>query len=187
MMRQTLAIAAILVAAGCAQKPAETAGGRYYATSDGRVELQFPAGWKEEKGNHPFDLQCMSSDESMTTGVFLFAKEDLAEDVKAQELLKMQVDDLKSKRKNFQLLEEEQKLQLADKTLTTVVYSGEKGPSKYYYRFTLIEFAGNPDWKAVVLQVAFPSQWTEHKPILDAITKSARLRSEKTQPKQPSA
>ena len=113
----------------------------------------------------------------MNTGVFLFTKEDLAEDVVPRELLERQVQDLGSKRKNFKVVEEEQVVQLEGKTLTTIVYSGEKGSSRDYYRFTLIEFAGNPALIPIVLQVSIPSDWDKNEPVLEAITASARIES----------
>ncbi|MFC1852961.1 hypothetical protein ACFL27_22410 [candidate division CSSED10-310 bacterium] len=176
MMKRLLVALAILTIAGCTRKSDESGQGQFFATANGSVEFQFPAGWFKSKEDNPYDLQCFSKHERMTTGVFLFAKEDLAEDFTARELFEKQIGDLKSKRKNFKVLEEEQKVLLEKKTLTTIVFSGEKGSSKYYYKFTLVEFAENPEMSLVVLQVAIPSYWTKHKPILEEITKSGRVR-----------
>jgi hypothetical protein len=119
----------------------------------------------------------------MNTGVFLFAKGDLAEDYTAEEIFELQIADLRSKRKNFKVLEEERTVQLEKKTLTTIVFSAEKGSSRYYYKFTLVEFTENPEMILVVLQVSIPSYWEKNKPILEEITKSARIRSEEPQTK----
>lgn len=179
MMRGSLVAVVMLLMAGCTHESTESVGSQFFATANGPVEFQFPAGWYEnKKKDNPYDLQCFSSNERMTTGVFLFAILDLAGDLTSKELLELQIDDLRSKRKDFKILEEEQTVQLEKKTLTTIVYSGEKGPSRYYYRFTLVEFTQNPEILLVVLQVAIPSYWAKHKPILEEITKSARIRSE---------
>ena len=113
------------------------------------------------------------------TGVFLFAKEDLAEDLHPRDHLELQINDIKSKRKNFKIKEEKQVVQQSGKVVISIVYSGEKGSSRYYYRFTLVEFVENPRMIPVVLQVAIPSYWDKHKPILEQITQSARIRSDK--------
>jgi len=112
----------------------------------------------------------------MTTGVFVYTQEDLATDFTPQDLLQSHIDDLRSKRDHFAISEEQTVTEHDGQTLTTVVYSGDKSASKYFYRLTLIEFSENPDLPVVVLQVAIPSNWSEHKPILEGITKSARVR-----------
>ena len=91
-------------------------------------------------------------------------------------LLERQIQDLRSKRGNFTVVEKERVVQLEGKRLTTVVYAGDKDSSRYYYRFTLIEFAENPGLIPVVLQISIPSDWRENKPVLEAITASARIK-----------
>lgn len=175
MSKRLLATLAFLSIIGCTQEPGEHVSARYFAISNGPVELLFPAGWHKNEKENPYDLQCFSKYERMTTGVFLFLKEDLAEDLTARDLLDLQIDDLRSKRKNFKIKEKELVVQENGKKLTTIVYSGEKGPSRYYYRFTLVEFDDDPKMILVVLQVAIPSYWGKHKPILEGITESARI------------
>ena len=145
--------------------------------ADGLIELQFPVGWYENKSEHPYDLQYFSKNQSMTTGVFLYKSEDLAADSTPQSTLAWHIDDLKSRRKNFTLLEPEQTESLGDKTITTAVYSGDKDVSRYYYKLTLVEWAESPEQFLVVLQVAIPSQWSKNKPILEEITRSALVSS----------
>jgi hypothetical protein len=168
----------ILSAAGCGRAPADgSSGTQYYAAANGPVEFAFPAGWYKNPKEHPFDLQLFSRQDRMNTGVFLFAKEDLAEDLSPRELFDRQIQDLGSKRKNFKVVEAERVVALAGKRLTSVVYSGEKGSSRDYYRFTLVEFAEAPGLIPVVLQVSTPSYWKENKPVLEAIAASARVTS----------
>jgi hypothetical protein len=175
----------ILPAAGCERPPTDESdsqsgsqsGSQYFAVANGPVEFTFPAGWFKNQKENPFDLQCLSRDERMNTGVFLLKKEDLAQDVVPKKLFELQIQDLRSKRKNFTVVEEEQVVQLEGKRLTTVVYSGEKDSLTDYYRFTLVEFTENPKLIPIVLQVSIPSYWQENKPVLESITASVRIRS----------
>lgn len=169
-------IPTLLFTLGCARDSTAPAG-QYVATANGPVEFQFPAGWHENEEEHPFDLQWLSNDQRTNTGVFLFAKEDLAEDFAPSTLFERQIDDLRSKRKNFDALEPKRVVKVGNKTLTTAVFSGEKDSSRAFYRFTLIEFADNPEWLPFVLQVSIPSYWEKTKPVLEGITASARIRS----------
>jgi hypothetical protein len=177
MMNRFLIALLILSVAGCELESIDESGSQYFAVANGPVEFRFPAGWYKNKKEHPFDLQCFSRHQRMNTGVFLFTQEDLAEDFVPRELLERQVQDLGAKRRNFKVVEKEQVVQREGKTLTTVVYSGEKGWSRDYYRFTLIEFTENSTLIPIVLQVSIPSYWGENKPVLEAITASARIRS----------
>ncbi len=177
MVRRLLGVLLLVLAAGCERARTAEPGYQHFAVANGPVEFTFPAGWYKNPKEHPFDLQCFSKHERMNTGVFLFAKEDLAQDVAPRELLELQIQDLASKRKNFEVVEEEQVIQLEGKRLTTVVFAGEKGSSRDYYRFTLVEFTGTPALIPVVLQVSIPSYWHDNKPILEAITASARTTS----------
>ena len=152
--------------------------GQYFVTANGPVEFFVPAGWFQNPGKHPYDLQVLSEDQQMNTGVFLFKMQDLAETTTPQDLLRIQIEDLESKRENFKVVEERKVEQLDDKTLTSVVYSGEKNDLSYIYRFVLIEFEDHPDLVPVVLQVAIPSNWPLDKFIQEAITASARVQSD---------
>lgn len=174
MKRLFLAVA-VLSLLGCAQGSAESDTVQFLMAKNGPVEVQLPRGWKAGQDDNPFDLQCFSKDESMMTAVFLFLQLDLAEDLEPEDLLDLQIEDLASKRTNFKLLEERQTVSLENKTLTSAVYSGEKGPSRYHYRFTLIEFADHPEYIPVVIQTGIPSDWAEQKPILEGLTRSARV------------
>ncbi len=176
MLYGFLAALLMLSLVACGRAPAEAAGTRYASAANGPVEFAFPDGWYANPKEHPFDLQWFAKHERMNTGVFLFAKEDLAEDVAPRAYLDRQIEDLRSKRKNFVVVEAEQVVQQAGKKLTSVVYAAEKGASRDYYRFTLIEFAAHPELIPVVLQVSVPSYWHENKPVLEAITASARVR-----------
>jgi hypothetical protein len=177
--RIVFALATVLVAA-CGRLPVGK--GTTIPTSSGRVELDFPAGWFRNTEKHPFDLQCFSWDQRLNTAVFEFDRADLAKDYDASLLLDRQVQDLRSKRQNFTLQSEKTAVELPDKTLTTVVHSGEKDSLRNLYSFTLIEFKGRPAPVLVVLQVATPSQWEKSRSVLQGITASARVRPSSSSP-----
>jgi hypothetical protein len=174
-MKRLIVAVAILTIAGCTLGPSKDSGSQYFAIADGSAEFQFPAGWHKAKDDNPYDLQCFSGDERMTTGVFQFAKRDLAEGAPSHKLLEKQVDDLRSKRENFKILEEEQVVRL-EKNTDNPGLLWEKDSSSYYYRFTLVEFTENLkcSW---LCSGRNPSLWTKDKPILEEITKSARIRT----------
>ena len=160
----------VMIAAGCTSKAPQV-----FTTTNGLIELQFPAGWYENPKDHPFDLQCFSKKREMSTAVFVYFKADFTEDSAPRDTLEWQIEDLSSKRENFKRHEAEQTVQLKDKTLTTIVYSGERDSSKGYYRFALVEFAETPELFLVVIQTVAPSNWAKYKLILEQITKSAHL------------
>lgn len=177
-MKRLFIVVAILMIAGCTL--VERGESQFFTTTDGLVEFQFPDGWFTSKKNNPYELQCFSKDRQMTTGVFVFARVDLAKNTTPEEILDLQIEDLSTKRQGFKILEDKQTVQIEKKTLTTIVYSGETDIAKYYYRFTLVEFTKSPEIFVVVIQVAIPSRWKEHKPILEQITASARMRLSKS-------
>ena len=181
MKKVVLVALALLTIVGCKDDKQKRSMAQYFATANGVVELKFPAGWYKNEKDNPYDLQCFSKNDRLTTGVFLFMKGDLATDSNPQDVFKLQIDDLRSKRKHFKILKQKEIVHLEKKTLTTIVYSGDKGSLKYYYRYTLIEFSENVGDIVVVLQVAIPSEWDRCKPILEEITKSARIRLKKPQ------
>ena len=177
-MRKGFFIVVVFTLMLAGQKCTNSAQGpQYFSTKDGLVELQFPAGWFVNEKENPYDLQCFSKDQSLNTGIFLYRMQDLASDLNAQQLLRLQVADIQSKRENFYTLEPQAASYDGGKTLTTEVYSGEKDQSTYTYKFTLIEFSENSDIVLVALQVAFPSSWDTDRPILDGILRSARIKS----------
>ena len=141
--------------------------------ADGEFEIEFPSEWNENEQDNPYDLQYISAKQNMNTGIFLYKSIDLGADSTPQQTFTFHVEDLQTKRENFTVLEPETTASIADKTLTTVVYSGENEGGKNYYKITLIEFAEQPEQFLIVLQVSLPSVWDESKPMLEAITQSA--------------
>ncbi|AFY38222.1 hypothetical protein Lepto7376_1905 [[Leptolyngbya] sp. PCC 7376] len=142
------------------------------AIPESAVNVDFPKGWYENPDEYPYDLQYFSKNQRMNTGVFLYDTGDFAAEIDADAILALQIEDLESKRDNFEEIQAVTKTELDDKTVTTAVFSGEKDSSRFYYKFAVIEFIENPDQLAVTLQVAIPSEWDKSKPVLEAITES---------------
>lgn len=168
---------------GKALDPDQDANRQFFPTSDGRFEIGFPEGWYESKKEHPYDLQCKSKDDNLNTGEFSYSKIDLAEFVTPRDIFNHHIEDLKSLRKNFKVAFDEQVVRGAGKTLSTIVYAGEKDLAKFYYRYSLVEFDRHPELFMVVLQVTAPSHWAEAVPAFDGILKSIRVNVERA-PKQ---
>lgn len=145
-----------------------------FITKRAPIEFLFPAGWHVNPEDNPFDLQCLSRFEEMNTGVFVFKKVDLALDSTPTDIFWTQVNDMKSKRRNFEELEALQKHEYEDKTVTSITYLGDKDSSRNCYTFSLIEFRADNSRFAVVLQVSLPGDWKTSKPVLESITRSAR-------------
>lgn len=138
----------------------------------GSVKVDFPVTWVLNEEDNPYDLQYLAPDGDANMGIFLYGREDLAEEDGVQNLLNFHVEDLQSKRDNFTLVEPEITLDLEDKTITRVVYSGEKNGGKFYYQFSAIDFKDQNNQVPIVLAVSLPSKWTENKPVLEQIHRS---------------
>lgn len=175
------AVAAVVLAAGCIGEGAAPGAATRLATASGRVELSFPADWKREEES-AFDVQASSKRGRATTGVFEFLRSDVAAHLTPHAVLELQVADMRSKRRNFVRVGDEEKVQEGDRTFTTVLWSGETETSRFHYRFTLIEFASSPELFLVVLQIAAPSDWSKALPIFDGINRSAVVRASAAAP-----
>lgn len=144
-------------------------------TKEGLIEATLPLGWYANPDEHPYDLQYFSGDQRTNTGIFVYNRSDFASDMTTENILEFQIEDLGSKRENFEVVEPQSTSELPDKTITTATYAGDKDGSRFNYKFSIVEFAANPDVLAVTLQVAFPSEWAEKKPLLIKITEDLRL------------
>lgn len=175
---RTVAIAAAASVAAtvgcCPDGPSRSAKRVSFVTDYAPIAFSFPAGWYENPDDHPYDLQCFSADETMNTGVFAYKRIDIAADAAPIDIFWEQVNDIKSKRRNVEEWEAIQTRKYDDKTVTSVTYVGDKGASRFCYRFSLIEFQPDDSRFAVALQVAIPGDWKRSKPVLQRITRSAR-------------
>lgn len=170
-----LAATAMVVAfLGCTGRNERIPARVSFATKYAPIEFSFPAGWYANSADNPYDLQCFSQSKRMNTGVFAYKTLDIAAGSTPIDIFWQQINDLKSKRKNFEELEALQKREHADKTITSITYIGDKDSSRNCYRFALIEFAADDSRFAVVLQVGIPGEWEKSKPALEEITQSAK-------------
>jgi len=156
-----------VVAFGCGGQSDRRAARVSFATKYAPIAFTFPAGWHENPQENPYDLQCFSPSERMNTGVFAFKKVDIAADSTPIDIFWEQIKDLKSKRKHFQEFEPIQTHELADKTVTSITFIGDKDSSRNCYRFSLIQFKADDSRFAVVLQVAIPGEWNTSKSVLE--------------------
>ena len=140
----------------------------------GTVELEFPFEWVNNDGNHPFDLQMFSAKKEVTTGVFVYKTEDLSENSTPEKLLEFQVEDLKSKRENFEFIGTEN-FTIEAASVISSTYSGENGSTKSMYRFSAVEFNDNSNILVIILQTGLPSRWNSYDTTLQAIVKSIKL------------
>lgn len=175
-MSVTLSLVCLLLFMGCRLETNKSAAPAYMSSEVMDIELQFPKGWYVNPKKNPYDLQCFSESSGLNTGIFYHKRVDLAKDLTAEDLLELQVEDLKSKRKNFQLVEAQKETTHANKRILSVVYAGDKDNSRYNYRFSCIEFNEEPKNLAMVIQVSLPSDWHKSKGILEKICASARYK-----------
>lgn len=174
----TMAALALAVAlCGCGVQDGKTSQVSF-VSKRAPIAFKFPSGWHKNKENNPYDLQCFSRSQDMTTGVFVFKRINIAADSTPHDIFQKQVDDIKSKRKNFEVFEEPEKHEDDTRIITTVTHIADKGSSRFCYKFSLIEFIADDSKFAVVIQVAFPGDWEKSKPILESITHSAKPLSE---------
>ncbi len=178
MRSQTVyvAIFALVLATACGFDFKQSGKSETFSTKNGPVEFQFPAGWYQNPDKHPYDLQTFSKDQSLNTGVFLYTKNDSKQIADPRKTFEEHIEDLRSKRDEFAILEQSKTITLPGKTLTTVVYSGEKESEAFLYKFTMIEFADDRDFIPIVTQVALPDDWPKDKKILEDIVASATVR-----------
>jgi len=173
------ASAIVMTLLGCTGRNGESSARVSFVTEYAPIEFSFPNGWYVNPEDNPYDLQCFSQFQRMNTGVFAYKTLDIASDSTPIDIFWEQVNDLKSKRRNFEELEAIQKREREDKTVTSITYVGDKDSSRNCYRFSLIEFRSDDTRFAVVLQVAIPGEWEKSKPVLEEITQSARPLSDR--------
>ncbi|MCL2301527.1 MAG: hypothetical protein FWC27_15410 [Firmicutes bacterium] len=165
-----LAVFAVLTFSRCTAEP--PAGPTAFTALD-RFSFSFPPGWKLNEKENPYDLQCISLKDDLVTGVFVIDRRDIAEATTAEDIFALQIDDLRSKRQNFSLVEETKDAADGGRRIKTVVYAGEKDVQKNYYIFSLVEFDDSDEF-AVVIQTCFPSAWDEKKAVLEEIVGSCK-------------
>jgi len=146
-----------------------------FVTDHAPIEFTFPAGWREDAKQHPYDLQCIAPSQRLNTGIFAYTRDEFPSGKTPTEVFHEQIEDIGSRREDFVELEPTKTSKRAGKTITSIAYSGKRDSSQNHYRFSLIEFDADENTFAVVLQVSVPREWEQAKPILQKIAQSARL------------
>jgi hypothetical protein len=137
------------------------------------IEFSFPPDWHRIENGHPYDLQCVAANNRMVTNVFVYDRRELATTSTASSVLSRQIDDLKSRRSNFTMLNDLENYRHEERNFTTVTYTGDTNAESDCYRITLVEFDALQNYFAIVLQTGLPEEWLETEPILDQIARSA--------------
>jgi len=166
-------LAVTLFVVGCSS-PQNTDNPVSFVTGYSPISFTFPAGWQKNPDKHPFDLQTQSQFEEYNTGVFVFKAEDLAVDSSPSVILQTQIEDLRSKRDNFEELEPLRETIVDGAKISEVSYVGEKDSQKNCHRFVLIEFLEDTSKFAIAIQNVRPEAWEKAKPIFEAIARSAK-------------
>jgi len=144
-----------------------------FVTEYSPISFTFPSGWKLNPKEHPFDLQATSKFQDQNTAIFVFKAEDIGEDSSPMETFEFQIDDLRSKRKNFEEMEPLKETTIEGKRISEITYVGEKDASRNCYRFALVEFLSDTNRFAIAIQIVRPGAWKKTKPIFEEIVRSA--------------
>ena len=159
---------------GCSPLDWEKNRGNTFVSDYGSVEFAFPPQWTKRTEENPFDLQCFSPQQDMNCGVFVYLKEDLAEDTTPDSALRRHVDDIQSKRTDFRELEPARSISFENRVITIIPCSGKKDNEEYSYVFARVDFKDNPGVFAILLHVALPELSSKAKENILRIARSAK-------------
>ena len=168
-----ISLFATLILTGCDATHSRDRSPVSFVTDYAPISFTFPAGWKLNPRDNPFDLQVFSKFEKFNTGVFVFKDTDLTDDSAPLDIFKRQIDDLGSKRDNFRELEPIRTSTLDDRTITSHTFVGEKDAAEMCYHFSLIEFGDDKSKFAVTYQIAGRNHWPKIKTVFEQIISSA--------------
>lgn len=167
--------AALFLCAGCSEPepaPPTTVNVPKYP-----VALEMPSDWIPNPEKHPFDLQYLAKDQSGNTGLFVYKRSDFDEGTTLEKILELAVDDIRSKRENFEELQAVTEHKNDKQRSVSAVFKGEKNGSLNHYRFSAVEFTEDPETVVTVLQVSLPERWERNRPVLEEIVKSIKPES----------
>lgn len=145
------------------------------SVKDYTLALDFPADWKINNEKNPFDLQTLSGNEWMTTGVFLLTKNTPSTSVTPESAFERHIADIGSKRENFKVLKTIDKYNANGNTIRSMLCQGERNESVYYYYFSLVEPENQTDTFAILLQTTFPDEWDKNEDTLKDIVASTTI------------
>ena len=141
-----------------------------------KVEFTLPEGWGKNSKKIPYDLQHLAPDRNMNSAIFLYKKVNLAKHTNAQKVLNFHFDDLRNKRKNYELIESQKEIPLEQGKIISKTFAAEKNIGRNYYVVSAIEFEHAPDVILAIIQVSVPSEWKKNKPVLQGILQSAKIK-----------
>lgn len=127
-----------------------------FVTEYGSVEFAFPPGWKKQTEENPFDLQCLSRNEEMNCGIFIYTPNDLNPETTPQSVLTRHIDDIRSKREDFKELSAPKTVDREDKVITLIPCTGQRNGELFSYIFVRVDFKNDPTLLAILLHVALP-------------------------------
>lgn len=142
-------------------------------TKDSRVTFSVDEKYKqEEKGE--YDLY-LNKNNKQILGVFTYNTNEYEEKT-SKEILDKQVNNFISTRKNMKLFKKEETIDLEDKTIIKVEYSGKtEKSSECVYIFSTINFKSDPNYIVYVNEVIIKNTYEENIREMLNILKSAKL------------
>jgi hypothetical protein len=146
-----------------------------FETDDRRMAISFPAGWQRNEGKHPYSLHCFAPEQTMYSGVYVYAREELSGRETPNDVFWWQVEDFKSKRANGEIFGNLREYKHGGKMISTIAVRGDKDGEKFYYTFSLIEFHHDKSCFAVMLQSMRSERFALDRKRADEIAESAKL------------
>jgi hypothetical protein len=159
---------------GCAPSDWEKERRNKFITEYGSLEFAFPPGWKKQTNENPFDLQCLSPNEEMNCGIFVYTDKDLSADISPQSVLTTHLEDIRGKRQDFKELSEPRSVTIDDKVITVIPCTGKKDDELFSYVFVRVDFKNDPKVFAILLHVALPELQRKAEDNVLRIARSAR-------------
>ncbi len=144
-----------------------------FKTKDNRVTINADEKYKlEEKGE--YDLY-LNKDNKQVVGVFSYNLSDY-EEKSSKEILDKQVNAFIASRKNMSLFKKEETIDMDDKIITKVEYSGKaEKSSECVYIFSTIAFKSDSDYVLYINEVMLKDSYEKNSTQMIDIIKSAKL------------
>ncbi len=144
-----------------------------FVTKDGRVTFSADAKYvSSDKGE--YDLY-LNKDKKQIVGIFTYNLSEYEEKTD-KEILDKQVGGFIESRKNTTLLKKESTIEMDDKKITKIEYSGKTDKSsECVYIFSVITFTNDPNYVIYVNEVILKSNYEKNISEMISILKSAKL------------
>ncbi len=153
------------------EKPLEK--NKQYVTLDNRVTITSKESFKKKEISN-YDLYLTKNDKQIV-GFFTYLLNEYEEN-SSKEILDRQISYFANSRKDFKLFKKENIIELDDKKITKVEYSGSnKDSSKCVYVFAVIDFVNDPNYVVYANEVILQSEYEKNIGEMIDILKSAKL------------